>query len=259
MVGTENTASTEPSRGRPLSARIEVTASHARHLLTGTGSLWDLVPRADELRDPSRYVSGLSLHWRLYRGGWTMTSSRRGRALHRLAAAAERDGVPGALVDCGVWNGGSTVLLSAAAPSREVWAFDSFEGLPDPGPLDGSESADWTGECHGSEARLRDGFRRFASPERLHVVRGWFEDTFPTAADDVGTVAVLHCDGDWYESVRLTLETFYPRIPSGGYVVVDDYGHWIGARRATDEFRKAVGDEARLVRSDYTGVWWRKP
>jgi hypothetical protein len=70
---------------------------------------------------------------------------------------------------------------------------------------------------------------------------------------------VLHCDGDWYDSVLRSLETFYPMIPSGGYVVVDDYGHWIGARRATDEFRRRVSDDTPLVRADYTGRYWRKP
>jgi O-methyltransferase len=69
---------------------------------------------------------------------------------------------------------------------------------------------------------------------------------------------VLHADGDFYDSVRLTLETFYPKVVSGGYVVIDDYGGFVGARRATDEFRRehAVGEP--LGRIDYTGVYWCK-
>jgi O-methyltransferase len=189
-----------------------------------------------------------------------MTSSRRGRALLRLARQVDRDRVPGAIVDCGVWNGGSTVLLSIGAPGREVWAFDSFEGLPEADPqLDGDEAQGWTGECLGAEDVLREGFARYADPQRLHVVKGWFQDTFPTAAEQVGQVAVLHADGDWYESVKLTLETFYDRIAPGGYVVIDDYGEWIGARRATDEFRAARGITAPLVTVDHTGRYWRKP
>jgi hypothetical protein len=141
-----------------------------------------------------------------------------------------------------------------------VWAFDSFEGLPEAdAALDGDEAQDWTGECLGAEDKLREGFRRFAQPERLHVVKGWFEDTFPDAVADVGRVALLHADGDWYESVKLTLETFYDRIAPGGYVVLDDYGHWIGAKRATDEFRAARGITAPLVKVDYAGRYWRKP
>jgi O-methyltransferase len=187
-----------------------------------------------------------------------MTSSRRGRALHRLARRIDRDAVPGALVDCGVWNGGSTILLSDAAPERDVWAFDSFEGLPAAGPLDGPDSAAWTGECQGAEETLREGFRRYASPERLHVVKGWFDETFPTAVGEVGRVALLHADGDWYDSVLLTLRTFYPRVSPGGYVVIDDYGAWPGAKRAVDEFRREVGETAPMASADFTGRYWRK-
>jgi O-methyltransferase len=222
------------------------------------GKFVDLVPRLHELSDLSAYRHGAGL-WRvLERGGWTMTSCRRGRTLYRLARQVEATGVPGALVDCGVWNGGSTILLSAGAPSRPAWAFDSFQGLPEPGREDPPESAGWTGECLGSEARLREGFRRFADPERLHVAAGWFDHTFPTSAADVGDVAVLHADGDWYESVQLTLETFYPRVSVGGYVVIDDYGWWEGARRATDKFRREHQITEPLVRVDYTGAYWQR-
>ena len=231
-----------------------------RYLEEKQGSPWDLLPRRRDLRHPELYVEGGRLHHRLLREGYTMISSRRGRTLFRLARQLDRDGVQGAFVDCGVWNGGSTILLSNAAPEREVWAFDSFEGLPEADPsLDGDEAQDWTGECLGAEDMLREGFRKFAHPERLHVVKGWFEDTFPGALDEVGQVALLHADGDWYESVKLTLETFYDRIAPGGYVVLDDYGHWIGAKRATDEFRAARGITAPLITVDYAGRYWRKP
>ena len=176
-----------------------------------------------------------------------------------MARDADHRGVPGAIVDCGVWNGGSTILLHNGAPTREVWAFDSFEGLPEPTEQDGAEATGWKGECLGAEARLREGFARFGDPSRLHVVKGWFDDTFPSAAPEVGDVAVLHADGDWYDSVLLTLRTFYPRVSSGGWIVIDDYGHWVGAQRATDEFRREVGDTTPLQRIDYSGRCWRKP
>jgi O-methyltransferase len=177
----------------------------------------------------------------------------------RLAADVERRGVPGSLVDCGVWNGGSTVLLALGAPNREAWAFDSFAGLPAPGPRDGGDSQAHTGACVGSADSVRAAFARFAPNASVHVRAGWFKDTFPDAADQIGQVAVLHVDGDWYESVRLTLEVFYPKVPAGGYIVVDDYGTWPGARSATDEFRRQVGDDARLVKIDHTGRYWKRP
>jgi hypothetical protein len=228
------------------------------YLRTKQGNPWDRVPRPAELLDAREYLEAERLHKTLLDEGYTMISSRRGRILHRLAADADRLGIEGALVDCGVWNGGSTMLLSAGSPLREVWAFDSFEGLPEPGELDGEKSAGWAGECLGAEDRLREGMARYGSSERLHVVKGWFEDTLARTAPEIGPIAVLHADGDWYESVLLTLRTFYDQIPSGGAVVIDDYGHWIGAQRATDEFRAEVGETAPLQSSDYSGRWWRK-
>ncbi len=137
---------------------------------------WDVAPRPHELTNLARYRRGRALHQQLYDGQWTMLGSRRGRQLHRLADEVGRLQVPGSLVDCGVWNGGSTILMAAAAPDREVWAFDSFEGLPEPGALDGDESAGCAGECLGSEGKLRAGVgavrsrRPAARPRR--VVRG---------------------------------------------------------------------------------------
>jgi hypothetical protein len=193
---------------------------------------WDAAPRPAELLDLPTYRRGRVAHRRLYHGGYTMLGSRRGRTLHRLAAKVEDDAVPGAFVDCGVWNGGSTILMALGATGRELWAFDSFEGLPTPTEVDG---------------------------ERLHVRAGWFQDTLAQAAAEVGPIALLHCDGDWYESVRLTLDVFYPLVSPGGYIVIDDYGIWPGAKHATDEYREEVGDRARLRRIDHTGRYWRKP
>ena len=218
----------------------------------------DKLPRPEELGDLGAYRRRCRLHRELYEGGWTMLGPRRGRTLHRLAQEVDRAGVPGVLVDCGAWNGGSTILLSAGAPKREVWAFDSFQGLPTPGELDGRQSEGLGGELIASEQKLRAGFERFADPARLHVRAGWFEETLEVAADEVGPVAVLHCDGDWYDSVLLTLEVMYPLVSPGGFVVIDDYGTFPGAQRATDEYRLRAGDSAPLRRIDHTGHYWRK-
>jgi O-methyltransferase len=218
----------------------------------------DKLPCYGELRDLGAYRRRRRLHAELYEGGWTMLGPRRGRMLHRLVEEVDRAGVPGALVDCGVWNGGSTILLSAAAPERNVWAFDSFAGLPEPHELDGRESEGLGGELVGSEQKLREGFEQFAHPARLHVRAGWFEETLAAAAGDIGTVAVLHCDSDWYDSVLLTLEVMYPLVSAGGFVVIDDYGTFPGAQRATDEYRLGAGEGAPLRRLDHTGRYWRK-
>jgi hypothetical protein len=216
----------------------------------------DLLPMGSELKHPGRYVRGVLLWRRVRQKGYTMLGCRRGRTLYSLAREADRLRIPGALVDCGVWNGGSTALLSAGAPKREVYAFDSFEGLPDADEeIDGESAVDRAGWCLGVEDNVRDALTRFGSRERLHIVKGWFADTFPDEAEGIGAVAVLHADGDWYASVALTLETFYEQVSPGGFVVVDDYGVWSGARRAVDEFREANGVKAPLQRVGTAACW----
>ena len=218
----------------------------------------DRRPLPGELTDLNAFRHARNLHQAAWDGGYTMLGSRRGRTLYRLARDAARRGVPGSLVDCGVWNGGSSILMSLGAPDRTVWCFDSFQGLPAPGEQDDEESWRFVGDCVGSEAKLREGFSRLAPDAHVEVRPGWFADTLEPAAESINSIAVLHCDGDWYESVRLTLDVFYGKVSPGGYVVIDDYGTWTGARRATDELRRAVGDRGRLVRVDHTGRYWRK-
>jgi len=226
-----------------------VGAETAPWLFVGEG------PGADEDEQGDPFVGQAG---KLLDGMLAAIGCRRGRTLFRLAADVDRRGVPGALVDCGVWNGGSTALLAAAAPHRDAWAFDSFEGLPAPGAEDGDDAASWTASCVGREENVVEAFRRFARPEQLHIVKGWFDESLPRHAGSVGPIAVLHADGDWYASVRVTLDSLYDAISPGGYVVVDDYSVWSGARAAVDDFRAERGIEARLRRAE-ASAYWRKP
>lgn len=222
------------------------------------GRLYDAAPSLRELSRPCDYRRAVGLWRHLRAGGYTLIGSRRARALQHAARVCERERVPGDLVDCGCFNGGSSVMMSTGAPSRDVWAFDSFEGLPQAGERDPDRARGWTGQLVASEAKLREAFERFARPERLRVVKGWFEDTLPRTSPRIDRVAILHADGDWYESVRLTLESFEPKVSPGGFVVIDDYGAWEGARDATDEYRAERGIDAKLVEIDHTSAYWRK-
>ena len=93
--------------------------------------------------------------------------------------------------------------------------------------------------------------------ERVHVVRGAVEETLPGHAPD--RLALLRLDTDWYESTRHELQELYPRLATGGVLIVDDYGHWEGARRAVDEYFAGAGPAPLLQRIDYTGRMAVKP
>jgi hypothetical protein len=211
-------------------------------------------PRPAELARPAIFWRGHVLSRRLQKADLTVVPPRHARTLYRLARTVEHERVPGVFVECGVCKGGSTLLLSDAAPKREIWAFDSFEGLPVPSAMDGDEPPFRGGELRASPRVVEAAFELRNRVDRLRLVAGWFEDTLATAAEEIDRVALLHVDADLYEPVKLALETFCPKLSRGGYVAVDDYSSFVGARRATDEVRARYRISSPIVWAHY----WRQ-
>lgn len=186
-------------------------------------------------------------------GGHTLVSRAKLNTLCTLAARIERERVAGAIVECGVFKGGAAALLAhETGGRRDVLLFDSFEGLPPPGDKDGAiASAQFhQGWCASTESDVIEIFSRLGvRNERLRLVKGWFSDTLPCT--EVPPIALLHIDADWYDSVRVVLETLFDRVVRGGYVVFDDYARWEGCTRAVDEFLAERG----LPPLEKTGEW----
>jgi O-methyltransferase len=183
-------------------------------------------------------------------------------ALSRLSREIDRRSVRGDIVECGVYNGGSAAVLASICTrsplNRRIWLFDSFEGLPQPTLKDGDKAPEYASWCHGDLSKVREILQKLSIPEaRVSIVKGWFQETFP--AVQIPEIALLHIDADWYESVKLCLENFYDCVRPGGFIVIDDYGHWQGARKATDEFLSERAPGVNLTRVDYTGRYFQKP
>lgn len=168
----------------------------------------------------------------------------------------------GAVVQCGVVNGGSAVLLWHAcdAGPRDLWMFDSWEGLPPPTEQDGGKASSkyiYHMTAHGSwckgdiekarEIAVLGGVPR----KRTHLVKGWFKDTLPVWAAKVGPIAMLHLDADWYDSTLDCLKWLYPLLVPGGLLILDDYGHWIGTDAACREY----GIDPMLTATPPCGAW----
>jgi len=103
---------------------------------------------------------------------------------------------------------------------------------------------------------VRRNFERFGLlDDRVRFLVGWFRDTLPNAP--VERLALIRLDGDMYESTAVALESLYPKLSPGGFVIVDDYGV-PGARAATDDFRAEHGIEEPLELIDWAGAFWRK-
>ena len=148
--------------------------------------------------------------------------------------------------------------LLGPSSSREMWLFDVFSGMPQPGAEDPPEAWQDVGKFVSSETIVRETFARArVATERIHFVVGRYEDTLPGFRSP--SIAFLHVDCDWYASVRLCLRTFYHAVVPGGVVVFDDYGHWSGCRRAVDEFIAERRIEISLKPIDYTSHYFFKP
>lgn len=199
--------------------------------------------------------------------GTTMVGMRRLDHLQRCVEAVVRDGVEGDLIETGVWRGGASILMRATlcvggAEDREVWVADSFEGLPESRPEEFPADA---GDRHHkydflavSEDEVRRAFERYELLDhRVRFLKGWFSDTLPPLKGK-NRWALLRLDGDMYESTMVALESLYPDLAPGGYIVIDDYGALAQCRQAVEDFRRDNGIDDPLEQIDWTGVAWRK-
>lgn len=161
----------------------------------------------------------------------------------------------GCIVQCGVWRGGSAALL-AWALGRELWLFDRFVGIPEPGPEDGATArAKWHEDwCRASLVDVGQALAELGiPPDRVRILGGDFAETLHRV--ETGPVAVLHLDCDWYESTQACLRRFLPDMAPGGLVIVDDYGRWPGCKAAVDQWQPEIhGLEGPAVWFDRWGV-----
>ncbi|MFM8735454.1 MAG: TylF/MycF/NovP-related O-methyltransferase [Pirellulales bacterium] len=202
---------------------------------------------------------------------FTMTSIERQLALLEAVRYVIRRGVPGDFVECGVWRGGSSMIVAMAlnemgVRDRDLHLFDTFEGMTPPTDADRSlDGMSARSQLHAASksdatsvwccAGLDDVRAAMASTgypmERIHLVKGPVEQTLPATAPEA--IALLRLDTDWYESTRHEMRHLFPRLSAAGVLIVDDYGHWQGARRAIDEYFAEHGGCHLMQRVDYTG------
>lgn len=223
--------------------------------------------RSYYLPDISNEDNGIFQDVRAY----TMISPERLFAVLQAVKYVGSANLPGAIVECGVWRGGvmmavAKTMLSLGMIDRDLYLFDTFEGMPQPTQIDkdfknrpaqkkfeltkrSSDSSDW---CAASienvlENMLSTGYPR----DQIHLIPGKVENTIPVSAPE--KIAILRLDTDWFESTRHELIHLYPRLMTGGVLIIDDYGHWQGARKAVDDYFSTYNISIMLNRSDYTG------
>ncbi|MDH2391136.1 TylF/MycF/NovP-related O-methyltransferase [Streptomyces sp. HNM0663] len=197
---------------------------------------------------------------------FTMTSAEKLNALIHSVRYVAQHRIPGDVVECGVWRGGSMMavartLLEADDTSRHLHLYDTFEGMSEPSDHDRRHDGRSAAEMLAASPRS-SGVWAYASledvqqamgktdypTELIHYHRGKVEDTIPKHVPD--RISVLRLDTDWFESTRHELAHLWPRLVPGGVLLLDDYGWWEGARRAVDQWLEESGVPLLLLRMD---------
>ena len=236
---------------------------------------WGTIP-------PEQYTSDIEDSFLSFWGDvepFTMTYLERGYALYKAVEYICRNRIPGDFVECGVWKGGSSMLMALSLlefhdTSRVLHLYDTFSGMTEPSAEDviawnnRSVSEKWEEDRTG----VKDNFGPWAvgKDEVASNMKttGYPQDLIRYVAGDVcetldnevpESLALLRLDTDWYRSTVKELEVLYPKLTSGGVLIIDDYGHFKGARQAVDEYFKDAGYFPYLNRSDYTGRVLVKP
>lgn len=174
--------------------------------------------------------------------------------------------IKGDLIETGVWRGGTVIFMKAILKAfgvndRVVWVADSFEGLPKPDPE--KYAADKEDKLYLADRlripleQVRENFEKYDLLDgNVKFLKGWFRDTLPAAP--ITKLAVLRLDGDMYESTMDSLVNLYPKLSTGGYIIIDDWGSVQGCRLAVEDYRKRWDITEEIVPVDEDGVFWKK-
>lgn len=193
---------------------------------------------------------------------FTMTSVEQMLALVDAVDYVLKNDIPGAIVECGVWRGGSMmlaaeVLLRSNAADRELFLYDAFSGMPpaseDDVRFDGLSTDEvkniegvkgaW---CLATKDEVASNLASTAyPPEKVYIIEGHVENTIPAQSPD--RIAILRLDTDWYDSTKHEMTHLYPRLVSGGVLIIDDYGYWKGSKKAVDEYFGTYPDASPLL------------
>ena len=233
---------------------------------------WLLAQSGTQVSDPA--LTGDPVFVDIYTkcSPYTMTSKERMYALYAACKYVVDTQLEGAFVECGVWKGGSAMMIAACLKSkgiadRDIYLYDTYEGMPKPDEVDRSfkgeqaqgqfeatsvneDSSTW---CYSSFDEVKRNMLSVGYPEdRIHLIKGKVEDSLPSRAP-AGPIALLRLDTDWYSSTQQELLHLYPLLVKRGVLIIDDFGHWEGAQKAVLEYFEEHDVNMLLNRIDYTG------
>ena len=214
----------------------------------------------------------------------TMLNRQRLALIYELAGHCIRTGIQGSFVECGVWKGGAVGMMACAAmragENRDLHLFDCFSDIGEPDwKVDGERAVREAGGKEHAQGRLLplagiyDRLGGYGTVDccqkllqgtigypsgKVHIHKGWFQETIPGITASIGPVAFLRIDADWYASTAVCLQSLYSRVVRGGAIVIDDYGGYEGCRKAVDEFLSGQDLRPFLNHVDEECIYWFK-
>jgi hypothetical protein len=196
----------------------------------------------------------------------TMTSPERIAGLHTALQSVHENKIAGDFVECGIWKGGNIVIAKKFFDSvnniKNFLCYDTFEGMTEPGEFDGEKAhKTWQGKSK-CEAEMEEVIEVFKFhnllDDRIKFIKGDVRKTLLDKNNLPDSISILRLDTDFYDSTLIELELLYPRLTPGGYLIVDDYGHWHGSRRAVNEYFGEEFVQENFKKLDYTGIMLQK-
>ena len=227
------------------------------------------------LKDPSKSFSDITdvEFWEVYGKvkNHTMVSIPNLYALYSSVKYIINNKIPGDIVECGVWRGGCMMLVAILLKKyqvvhKKIYLYDTFEGMPAPGNNDidvlknkaidyfnkfklSENNSDW---CYADLDSVMANMDSTGYPaHNICYIKGKVEDSLQENLP-IDKLSLLRLDTDWYDSTIVELDLLYPILIDGGILFIDDYGHWQGARKATDEYFNQRNIKPLFFRVDYT-------
>ncbi len=208
---------------------------------------------------------------------YTLTGKERVYTLVQAVKHLVEFQVEGAMVECGIWKGGSSMAIALTLQNlgisdRDLYMYDTYTGMAQPTEIDVSYkggraverfdrnkiSDDVSAWCFSPLEEVTANLHSTGyNKERLHFIQGKVEETIPETIPE--KIALLRLDTDFYESTKHEMEHLYPLIEPNGIIIIDDYGHWQGSRIAVDEYIAENNIQIFLNRVDYTARLGIKP
>ena len=189
----------------------------------------------------------------------SMTSLQRRWALINAIKYVRNNNIQGDFVECGVWKGGNLIIYKNLNEKyqlgKKIYGYDTFKGMSEPTKyddnfLDVNAKEEWlknkskddinlSFNCYSSLDDVKENLKMYSQNKNLDDVKlimGKVEETLSINSNLPNEISILRLDTDWYESTKIELDILYPKLVNGGVLIIDDYGHWKGARKAVDEY-----------------------